>query len=432
MENRRNAKAVSTPGALNAWEALSQRFGTLPWKELLAPAIEVAAEGFVLDERSAWLIDYAWPDFPAHARAFYGRDGEPLSAGARLVQADLAKSLRLVAERGAAALYGGPLGEAIDAAMKEAGGFLSAEDLANDRAEWWKPLAIDYRGFEVVTPSAPAGAFPLLVRLGMMATLESSTLEHNSVAYLHRFAEVTKHAYWTRLAYSGDPDVAPPPYDTLLAPSYWKKRCAQLDLEQASVFDASDIAEARSSDNTTHFVVADAHGNVVSATVTLGNVFGSRIMAKGTGIWLNNSLAYCTFEPPGNPMDAHPGRRKLSSDSPSFVLKDGKPWVALGTPGGHTITQTTAQMIMNVVDFEMDIQAAISAPRIAFNVPNHLDVEDGLPAATRAALAELGHELRVRSIGNAHALMIEYDEAGRPARFFGAADPRGTGQAAGY
>ncbi|MHC4992895.1 MAG: gamma-glutamyltransferase [Planctomycetota bacterium] len=432
MENRRNAKAVSTPGAANAWEAMSRRFGELPWREVLEPAIRAADEGFVIDERTARMITVGFDEFPEHAKAFYGKDGAPLKRGDRLVQKDLAQSLRQLADEGAKAIYGGSLGRAIDSAMKEAGGFLAYEDLVNDKAEWWEPISISYRGYEVVTPSAPAGAFPMLVRLGMMGLEDNRALGHNTVEYLHRFAEVTKHAYWTRLAYSGDPDVKPPPYDMLLSEQYWKTQSAQIDPDAASVFDASNIVDARSSRNTTHFVVADRWGNVVSATVTLGNLFGSRIMAEGTGIWLNNSLAYCTFEPKGNPMDAHPGRRKLSSDSPSFVVRDGRPWIAVGTPGGHTITQTVAQMIMNVVDFDMNIQDAIAAPRIAFNVPNSLDVERGVPEAVRKQLAAKGHEIRMRSLGNAHGLAIEYDEDGRPVRFTGGADPRGAGIARGY
>ncbi|MFT7486180.1 MAG: gamma-glutamyltranspeptidase/glutathione hydrolase [Candidatus Paceibacteria bacterium] len=432
MENRRNAKAVSTPGAVNAWAAMSERFGSLPWKELFDPAIRAATDGVAIDEREARWIASAFPEFPEHARAIFGKDGAPLGAGDRLVQNDLAGSLGLIAKQGAAALYGGPLGEAIDKAMKEAGGFLSAQDLTADRAEWWQPISTTYRGFEVVTPSAPAGAFPMLVRLGMMGQEDNRALGHNSLAYLHRFAEVTKHAYWTRLAYSGDPDVKPPPYDRLLSQSYWQEQTAKLDLEHATEFDYAGIVSSSEGKNTTHFVVADKHGNVVSATVTLGNLFGSRIMPKGTGFWLNNSLAYCTYEPAGNPMDAHPGRRKLSSDSPTFVLKDGAPWVALGTPGGHTITQTCAQMVMNVIDFDMDIQAAIAAPRIAFNEPNYLEVEATIPEATRAALQALGHHLRVRNLGNAHGLMIEYDSDGKPKKFIGGTDPRGAGLAEGY
>jgi len=431
-ENRRNAKAVSTPGAANAWQAMSERFGTLAWPELLEPAIRVAEEGFAIDERTAFFIERAFPEFPEHAKDFYGKDGAPLETGDILVQKDLAASLRQLSDKGAEAIYGGSLGKAIDSAMKGAEGFLAFQDLVNDTAEWWAPISITYRGYEVITPSAPAGAFPMLVRLGMMGLEDNRELGHNSVEYLHRFAEVTKHAYWTRLAYSGDPDVEPPPYDTLLSESYWAAQRAEIDPDRARDFDPPAIIGSGTSDNTTHFVVADRWGNIVSATVTLGNLFGSRIMPEGTGIWLNNSLAYCTFEPKGNPMDAHPGRRKLSSDSPSIVLRDGRPWLAVGTPGGHTITQTVAQMIMNVIDFDMNIQDAIAAPRIAFNVPNNLDVEETIPQETRDLLAAMGHQIRLRTLGNAHGLAITYDADGQPVRFTGGNDPRGNGLAKGY
>jgi gamma-glutamyltranspeptidase/glutathione hydrolase len=156
-------------------------------------------------------------------------------------------------------------------------------------------------------------------------------------------------------------------------------------------------------------------------------------MAEGTGIWLNNSLAYSTFEPKGNPMDAFPGRHKLSGDVPLFVMREGRPWIAIGTPGGHTIAQTVPQMVMNMVDFEMDVQAAIAAPRISFVEPDVLVVEERIPREIRDALAGLGHEVRVgRSLGNAHGLIIEYDAEGRPAQFYGGADPRGRGRAKGF
>ncbi len=238
MENRRNAKAVSTPGAANAWEAMSRRFGKLPWDEVLAPAIRVAEEGFVIDERTAGFIERAFPEFPDYARSFYGKEGKPLAAGDRLVQKDLGKSLRLLSTEGAKAIYGGLIGRAIDEAMKEAGGFLRYEDLVNDKAEWWEPIRVSYRGYEVVTPSAPAGAFPMLVRLGMMSLVDVRELGHNSLDYLHRFAEVTKRAYWMRLAYSGDPEVKPPPYDMLLSKSYWEEQSARIDPERAWTFDS--------------------------------------------------------------------------------------------------------------------------------------------------------------------------------------------------
>ena len=171
----------------------------------------------------------------------------------------------------------------------------------------------------------------------------------------------------------------------------------------------------------------------MSATQTLGNAFGSRIMPEGTGIWLNNSLAYCTFEPKGNPMDAHAGRRKLSGDCPTIILRNGRPWAALGTPGGHTIGQTVPQMVMNLIDFGMSIDEAIAAPRVSFVEPDSLAVEDGIPAEVRDALEAMGHDVRVvRALGNAHGLTIAYDSEGKPVRFRGGADPRGAGLAKGY
>ncbi len=431
-ENRRGAKAVSTPGNLHAWEALWKTRGSLAWPRLIEPALALAERGFAIDRRLAASIASAFASFPPEARAFYGREGRPLKEGELLVQRNLAASLRLIAEQGAAVLYGGRLGVAVDEAMRARGGFLALRDLVDHRTEWWPPIRIRYRDCEVVTASPPANAFDYLVRLGMMAQFDLRALGHNSVGYLHRFAEVTKHGYWVRLRWAGDPDVSPPPLERLLSESYWREQVGKIDLEKARPF-VPPRSFAGEHPHTTHFVVADRHGNVVSATQTLGNAFGARIMPPGTGIWLNNSLAYCTFEPKGNPMDAHPGRRKLSGDCPTIILRRGRPWVAIGTPGGHTIGQTVAQMVINLIDFGMDVDRAIAAPRISFAEPDVLAVEEGMPAEVRAALEKMGHKVRpVRALGNAHGLAVEYGSAGKPERFTGAADPRGTGKAMGY
>ena len=247
----------------------------------------------------------------------------------------------------------------------------------------------DYRGYQVYTAAPPANAFDYLVRLGLMSRFDPAALGHNSAAYLHRFAEATKHGFWVRLKYAGDPDVAPPPVEGLLDEPYLVKQAGLIDLTRASHVRAAraPAAPASPDSHTTHFVVADKWGNVVSATQTLGNAFGSRIMPEGTGIWLNDSLAYCTFEPKGNPMDAHPGRHKLSGDCPTIIMRNGRAWAALGSPGGHTIGQTVPQMVMNLIDFGMSIDEALAAPRISFVEPDVLSVEEGIPAA-RARRAE--------------------------------------------
>jgi gamma-glutamyltranspeptidase/glutathione hydrolase len=432
MENRRGAKAVSTPGNVNAWAAMHGLYGRLPWADLFDPASRLAEEGFELDARTAGAIAQAFGEFPEHAKRFYGKEGRPLAQGERLVQADLARSLRRVAAEGAGAFHGGELGAAVDRAMRDAGGFLRLSDLVENEAEWWEPVGMDYRGHRVIVPPPPANSFPALVRLGLMSRFDVAALGHNTAGYLHLYAEVTKHGFWTRLRWAGDPDVAPPPLGVLLSEAYWDGVAATFDPARAKPF-VPPFAPPAPDSHTTHFVVADRWGNVVSATQTLGNAFGARIMPEGTGIWLNNSLAYCTFEPAGNPMDAHPGRRKLSGDVPLFVLDgQGRPWLAVGTPGGHTIDQTIPQVVMNVLDFGMDIQAAIAAPRISFVEPDLLSVERTIPADVRADLERRGHRLReTGGIGDVHGLTVEWSPDGRPSRFTGGSDPRGAGTAAG-
>jgi len=435
LENRRGPKAVSTPGNVNAWEAMSQAYGLLKWTELFDIAISVAEGGFILDERAARMIKSAFKTFPEHAKIFYGKNGKPLKRGEKLIQKDLANSLRLIAQEGAKAIYGGALGKAIDAEMRQTGGFLSIQDLINHKAEWWEPIHITYRDCQVYTASPPSTAFPSLIRLGLMSQFDVSKMGHNTAETLHRFIEVTKHAFWCRLRYAGDPEINPPPLDVLFSENYWKEQAAGTDLHRAKPFTYPGVSEGQSQ-HTTHFVVADSWGNIVSATQTLGNAFGSRIMPEGTGIWLNNSLAYCTFEPKGNPMDAHPGRRKLSGDCPTIIVRNGKPWVAIGTPGGHTIGQTVPQMVMNIIDFDMNIQEAIAAPRVSFVEPDFIAVEVDIAKDVREKLSSMGHKIRVvkkpGGLGNAHGLIIEYADNGKPVRFTGASDPRGKGLAQGY
>jgi len=430
-QNRRNAKAVSTPGNVHAWQLMHDTYGKLNWSQLFQPAIKLAEKGFVLDSRTAGSIRSAYNSFPEHAKTIYGVNGEPLKEGDKLIQRDLAASYWALAAQGPDVIYQGKIAQAIDSAMRDAGGFLTLTDLQNDKADWFEPIRIDYRGYEIVTAAPPATAFPSLIRLGMMSQFNTRQLQHNSAAYLHHFAEVTKHAFWCRLAYAGGPDIKPPPLDRLLSEQYWRQQTALINPSQAKPFAYPGIA-SDPDQHTTHFVVADRYGNIVCATQTLGNAFGSRIMPAGTGIWLNNSLAYCTFEPKGNPMDAHAGHYKLSGDCPTIIIRDGQPIIAIGTPGGHTIGQTVPQMVMNLIDFDMNIQQAISAPRVSFVEPDTLSVESDIPEDVRNQLSQMGHNIRPGgSLGNAHGLAVEYDAQGKPVRFTGGADPRGRGLAKG-
>src|SRR5262249_27793895 len=210
LKNRTGAKSVSTPGNANAWEALSKSYGKLQWRRLFDAAIKAALEGFVISEMTAEHIKAEFSAFPEQAKSIYGRNGEPLKAGDRLTQKDLAASLRMIAEQGARAVHGGDLGKAMDATMREVGGFLTLDDLRKNRAEWRQPVGIDYRGYKVITASAPTNAWNGLLRLGIMSRFDLAPLGPGSAAYLHRYAEATKLAYSARLKFAGDPDINPP------------------------------------------------------------------------------------------------------------------------------------------------------------------------------------------------------------------------------
>lgn len=427
MENRVGPKSISTPGNLNAWEDMHKKYGELPWNSLFEQAINHAEIGFNITPATARWIDIAFDDFSEDAKSFYGKNGLPLKEGDKLVQADLAKTYKLISLEGAEPFYQGKIAKSIDKQMQEVGSFLSIDDLRNNKAEWWEPLKMNYRGYDIYTAALPANSFPAFVNLGLMQQYPSLDLELNSAEYLHRFAEMTKESYKARLAYSFDPDIKKAPLDSILADDFLKSLAESLDQDKASVFVPPFAPESQ---NTTHFVVVDKWGNIVSATQTLGNLFGSRIMVEGTGIWLNNSMAYSTFEPKGNPMDAFPGRHKLSGDCPVIILKDDQPWAALGSPGGHTITQNVPQIIFNLIDFEMSMQEAIDAPKIAFVEPNSIRADRDMPKEVIDSLIKKGHKMVKGGIGNANGIKIIYDNMGKISSFDVGMDKRGEGRAA--
>jgi gamma-glutamyltranspeptidase / glutathione hydrolase len=441
LENRQGAPAISTPGAVNDWEALWEEYGELRWERLLEPAIRQAEEGFILDEENAGWIGSEFYTFPPHAQEIYGDNGKPLVAGQRLVQEDLGRSLRRISEEGADAVYGGELGEAMASEAQRNGGFLTTNDLDANRPEWQEPISVDYRGNEVVTSPTPTTSWNALTRLGVMSRLDPEALGHNTVAYLDTYATVTRRAYYERFEYAADPEVARTPLDLLLSEDYWEQQAAAVEDSSANPSASSsastssvDLTEQRG--HTTHFVVADGEGNVVSMTQTLGNIFGSKVMPEGTGIWLNNSISYSQFEPEGNPLDVFPRRHRLVGIAPTIIMREGRPRIALGSHGGYYILQTTPQMIMNLIDFDMDVQQAIAVPRISFTEPNSFAVDASMPASVQGGLEATGHDVYVDEygLGNAHGLTVEYGqgEAGEPTRFTGGADPRAEGIAIGY
>lgn len=426
--NRRGAKVIAPPVNARAWEQLSRTYGKKPWKSLFESAIAVAERGFVLD---APINEKVFVEFPDHAKSSYGRNGKPFGKGDTLVQRDLTQSLRMVATKGPDVLHGGQLGKKVAAELARAGSFVTLDDLANSRPEWGDPISIDYRGHRVFTAAPAANSFAALVRLGLVSQWDMKAIGSDSPEYWHRWAEALKHGEYCRLRYAADPDIAKVPLARLLSPDYWREQAARFDPAKASDFVPPGTGPHESA-NTTHFTVADNQGNIVTMTQTIGNTFGSRVMAPGTGIWLNDSLYYSTWEPRGNPMDVHAGRRKLNSNTPTIVMKDGRPWIAIGAAGGHTIPQTVPLAIARMIDHGEDIAQALAAPRISFVADsNTLTAEPRLSEPIRAGLASRGHNVKVTDIGRLHGLTVEWGPDGKPRRFTGAPDPRGSGLAKG-
>ena len=422
MENRVGSKSISTPGNVNAWASMHENYGSINWKDLFQPAITLADQGFEVSKFLSLVIGSAFKDFSPYAQSIYGKNGKPLEEGELLIQSDLAKTFRLISRKGAEAFYNGEIAKLIDGEMKRVGSFLTIEDLVNNEAEWYEPLLYRYRDFDVYTASLPANSFAAFVNLGLMNQIPAERLEHNSAEYLHLFAEMTKESYKSRLLYSFDPEIKESPLDSILSPEFLNNKIASFDPDSASQFELPFSPESK---NTTHFVVIDKWGNIVSATQTLGNAFGSRIMVEGTGIWMNNSMAYSTFEPKGNPMDAFPGRHKLSGDCPIIIMKDNQPFAALGSPGGHTITQNVPQIIFNLIDFNMSMQDAIDAPKISFVEPDYILVDNILSPDIIRSLEAKGHNIIRGSIGNAHGIRIIRDDKGNISGFETGVDSRG-------
>ena len=425
-KNRVGPKSISTPGNLNAWKTMHDAYGSTPWNQLFESAINHAENGFPISPALERWIGIAYDDFSPYAKTFYGPKGKPLIKGETLVQSDLAKTYKIIKVGGVDSFYKGEIAQAIDRQMTEVGSFLSLEDLQKNEAEWWEPLKFNYKGFDVYTASLPANSFPAFVNLGIMQEYDDENLQHNSVDYLHRFAEMTKESYKSRLAYSFDPDIRKAPIDNILSAPVLSAMADQLDKKKATEFTPPFSPNSK---NTTHFVVVDKWGNIVSATQTLGNLFGSRVMVKGTGVFLNNSMAYATYEPKGNPMDAFPGRHKLSGDCPIIIVKDGQPWAALGSPGGHTITQNVPQIIFNLIDFNMSMQQAIDAPKISFVEPDLIFADQTLPQDIVSDLEAMGHKIKKGNIGNAHGIRFLYNLDGSYKGLEAGSDSRGEGSA---
>jgi len=392
-ENSVGLRSVGVPGTLAGWCEMLARFGTLDLATVMQPAIRHAERGFRVTGYLAECLAEAAPDlarFEASARVFLPR-GAPLRHGDLLVQTDYAATLRAIAEDGPSVLYGGAIGRRVAEHMAQAGGLITLDDLTRYRTVERAPVHGTYRGVSIAgCPPPTGGGIHLIQMLNLLETFDVRALGFGTVDGIHLLAEALKIAFADRAAATGDPAFVEVPVARLTSKEYARARRGQIEMGKARAH-AAGVAAGPGSNHTTHLTVADADGTVMAATQTINSLFGSRAMAPGTGMLLNNTMAL--FDPhPGHVLSVAPGKRMTSSMAPTIVLRDGRPAMALGLPGGVRIFASVLQAIVNVLDHGMSLQEAVEAPRV-WTQGQELEVEDAVAEDVREGLRARGHDV---------------------------------------
>jgi gamma-glutamyltranspeptidase/glutathione hydrolase len=411
--------------------------GKFTLAELLKPAIDLARDGLVVTDDIADTLpdEYRWlARWPSSAKLFARADGTSLREGDTLVQADLAATLAAIAEQGPSGFYQGPVAEKLVKAIGDAGGIMTLDDLKSYRAVSRAPVRGTYRGYDVVSMPLPSsGGIVLVEMLNILEGLPMQDMKQGEAPSLHLMIEAMKRAYADRARYLGDPAFVNAPIATLIAKDYAARQRASIDLDHATPSTAVlSPTPPREGSNTTHFSVVDSLGNAVSNTYTLNFPYGVGLVADGTGVLLNNELDDFTAAPGASNafglvgFEANlpgPGKRPLSSMSPTIVLKDGKPVLVTGSPGGSRIISTVLQVIVDVLDYHMDVAAAVAAPRLHHQwLPDEVRIERGFSDDTLAALRAKGHRV-IEPLGQTSANSIAVTDNG----LLGAPDPRTRG-----
>jgi gamma-glutamyltranspeptidase/glutathione hydrolase len=438
-KSRDSALGIGVPGTVAGLSLALEKYGSGKFSlaALLQPAIALARDGFVMtDDVADTLPDWyrRLAKWPASVKVFARPDGSALREGDRLVQSDLATTLAAIAAEGPSGFYEGPVAEKLAKAIADAGGIMTTGDLKAYQALIRVPVRGTYRGYEIVSmPQPSSGGVVLLETLNILEGFPLAEMKQGSVASLHVLIEAMKRGYADRARYLGDPAFVNAPVATLIAKDYAARQRASIDLDRATPWtDLASATSPREGNNTTHFSVVDGFGNAVSNTYTLNFSYGVGLVADGTGVLLNNELDDFTAAPGASNAfglvgyEANlpgPAKRPLSSMSPTIVLKDGKVVLVTGSPGGSRIISTVLQVIVNVLDYKMDVAAAVAVPRLHHQwQPDEVKVEPGFPENTLAALQAKGHRI-VESMGYSSANSILVTLKG----LLGAPDPRTRG-----
>jgi gamma-glutamyltranspeptidase/glutathione hydrolase len=430
-------QASGVPGSVDGMFEAHRKYGKLKWADLVQPAVDLAYNGFKLTASAADELNKAQGDFKKlNPGKIYFIKNTPWKAGDILVQEDLAKTLELIRDKGRAGFYDGVVADKLIAEMKTGNGLITKTDLQNYHSVWRKPIIGDYKGYKIITmPPPSSGGIALLQLLKSVEGYPLKQWGHNNDSTVQLMVEAERRVYADRSKYLGDPDFYKVPVDSLLKPAYITQRMK--NFTWAAATPSSTILPGSfagyESDQTTHYSIVDHDGNAVSITTTLNGGFGSKIFVKGAGFLLNNEMDDFSAKPGvpnmfrlvgGKANAIQPGKRMLSSMTPTIVEKDGKLFMVVGTPGGSTIITSVFQTIVNVIEFNQGMQQAVNAKRFHHQwLPDEVDVEKGgIDSLAKIKLHQKGYNIiEWKSIGRVDAILLT-----QWGYYEGGADPRGN------
>lgn len=435
-------RSVSVPGLVDGWLLAHERYGTLALEKVFEPAVSLCEDGFPISYRLANGLRGELARFAAEpdSCAIFTNNGKPIAPGELLSNRNLGATLRKIAKAGREVLYEGEIAEAIAAFSRNYDGLLTAEDLANYHAHWAEPIHVNYRGYEVYEMPPNSSGHILLQELNIVELFDLPELGCNTDESVHLMVEAKKLAFADREKYMADPDWVDIPLEGMLSKAYAAEQAERIDRGAAAIDVPAGAPEAH--EDTTCFCTADRAGNLVCVLQSIQSGFGSSLVAGDTGILLNNRMTYWHLEE-GHPNCLMPGKRVRHTMNPVIVTKDGKPFLACGTPGADTQVQTNLQLVTHILDFGMTPQEAVSAPRwrslqnpMESTIPhvcsNHLQLEGRFPAEVQEGLAGKGHELQILNDwggpGSAQVITVHPDSGA----LIGGSDPRTDGYAVSY
>lgn len=433
-QKREGGKAAGIPGEVAGLLYALENYGTMSREEVMRPAVNLARNGFIVTPTLSNDIKDTYDKMLKYSETgevFLTEDGFPYETGDRFKNEEMAKTLEIIIDKGRDGFYKGEVAEAIVNSLNKYDGLFTLEDLANYKPIIRKPVSGTYRGYDIISsPSPSSGGAVVIQILNILENFDVGNMEVNSPEYLHLFSEAYKLAYADRAKYMGDTDYIPVPIKGLTSKEYAKELAKYID-ENVSKPSVSHNPWLYESEDTTHYSIADSEGNMVAITKTVNGIFGNSVVADGYGFVLNNEMDDFVAGS-GHPNSVAPGKTPLSSMSPTVVLKDGKPFMVLGSPGATKIISTVSQVISRVIDHNMGMQEAIDVPRLFDNTSNVINLETRIPDSTIKTLEKMGHKVNKtsdwdRGMGSVQGVMYKADGT-----LEGGADPRRDGKALGF